>query len=120
MKSPVSEPLESKRQRVDDTIQALALESCRSTPIGSPMHRGISGGQAKRANIGLALVTSPKVLFLDEPTSGLVSTACSTTWLLHRALLLRVGSKRSGSGDWDVHCVPAFTLMPTLSCPYMG
>ena len=32
-----------------------------------------AGGQAKRTNIGLALVTSPRVLFLDEPTSGLDS-----------------------------------------------
>lgn len=29
--------------------------------------------QAKRTNIGLALITHPRVLFLDEPTSGLDS-----------------------------------------------
>lgn len=28
------------------------------------MARGISGGQAKRVNIGIALVTNPRVLFL--------------------------------------------------------
>ena len=29
--------------------------------------------QAKRTNIGIALITHPRVLFLDEPTSGLDS-----------------------------------------------
>lgn len=51
----------------------LDLESCRKTTIGSALQRGISGGQAKRVNIGLALLQRPPVLFLDEPTSGLDS-----------------------------------------------
>lgn len=32
-----------------------------------------AGAQAKRTNIGIALITKPQVLFLDEPTSGLDS-----------------------------------------------
>lgn len=32
-----------------------------------------AGAQAKRTNIGIALITNPQVLFLDEPTSGLDS-----------------------------------------------
>lgn len=43
--------------------QHSPLFALRSLPR-SPMARGISGGQAKRVNIGIALVTNPRVLFL--------------------------------------------------------
>ncbi len=36
----------------------------RDVRIGSPLKRGISGGQAKRTNVGIALITMPSVLFL--------------------------------------------------------
>ena len=73
LKSEVSESYAAKKQRVESTIDALALTKCRNTLVGTSMARGISGGQLKRTNIGLALVTSPAILFLDEPTSGLDS-----------------------------------------------
>jgi ATP-binding cassette, subfamily G (WHITE), member 2 len=38
--------------------------------IGDPLVKGISGGQAKRTNIGIALITNPRVLFLDEVGMG--------------------------------------------------
>jgi hypothetical protein len=33
---------------------------CRDVRIGSAMARGISGGQAKRTNIGIALLPNPR------------------------------------------------------------
>lgn len=64
LKLPPSVSKESKQQLVEDMIEELGLESCRNVRIGSEMSRGISGGQAKRVNIGVALVTQPKILFL--------------------------------------------------------
>eukprot|EP01119_Soliformovum_irregulare_P007996 TRINITY_DN2071_c0_g1_i1.p1 TRINITY_DN2071_c0_g1~~TRINITY_DN2071_c0_g1_i1.p1 ORF type:complete len:577 (+),score=145.33 TRINITY_DN2071_c0_g1_i1:83-1813(+) len=67
-------PHEDKMKRVEQVIKDLGIEHCADTIIGDRNHRGISGGEAKRVNIGLELVTNPPILFLDEPTSGLDST----------------------------------------------
>ena len=68
LKLPSSTTSEERRERVNEVITRLDLEVCRHTVIGSALVRGISGGQAKRVNIGLAMITRPKILFLDEPT----------------------------------------------------
>ncbi|PNH11015.1 ABC transporter G family member 2 [Tetrabaena socialis] len=73
LKRPLSEPLASKQAAVEALISGLGLARCADVRIGSPSARGISGGQAKRTNIAIALITSPRVLFLDEPTTGLDS-----------------------------------------------
>jgi len=73
LKLPVTWTSEQRLQRVEEVITSLGLESCRNTVIGNALMRGISGGQGKRVNIGLALIHRPSILFLDEPTSGLDS-----------------------------------------------
>merc|ERR1712070_1136458 len=62
-----------KHQRVEEVIKLLQLQDCRETIIGGNLVKGISGGQKKRVNIGLALITRPPILFLDGPTTGLDS-----------------------------------------------
>lgn len=54
-------------------IAQLQLEKCRHTVIGNVLNRGISGGQAKRVNIGLALIPKPKV----TSNRSLVMSPCS-------------------------------------------
>jgi ATP-binding cassette subfamily G (WHITE) protein 2 len=73
LKREMSEPYASKVEVVQDLIDRLGLTSCANVQIGGVLSKGISGGQAKRTNIGIALVFEPLVLFLDEPTSGLDS-----------------------------------------------
>eukprot|EP00039_Didymoeca_costata_P023327 m.6727 g.6727 ORF g.6727 m.6727 type:complete len:947 (+) comp3573_c0_seq1:175-3015(+) len=59
------------KARVDQTLEALAIRDIADSIIGDGERRGISGGQRKRVNIGMELVTRPRLLVLDEPTSGL-------------------------------------------------
>lgn len=73
LKRPRQIPLSEKQAAVEELLDKLALKPCRHVKIGNSLDKGISGGQAKRTNIGIALITSPRVLFLDEPTSGLDS-----------------------------------------------
>jgi ABC-type multidrug transport system ATPase subunit/pSer/pThr/pTyr-binding forkhead associated (FHA) protein len=68
-------------RRVDETLRDLGLEGVRNLEIGKPEKKVLSGGQRKRVNIALELVTDPVILFLDEPTSGLA--ADDTTALIN-------------------------------------
>jgi ABC-type ATPase involved in cell division len=52
--------------------------------------QGISGGQRKRASIGMEMITDPSILFLDEPTSGTFSIVHAWPTSPARALLLTV------------------------------
>eukprot|EP00824_Muranothrix_gubernata_P014698 TRINITY_DN30483_c0_g1_i1.p1 TRINITY_DN30483_c0_g1~~TRINITY_DN30483_c0_g1_i1.p1 ORF type:complete len:660 (-),score=144.47 TRINITY_DN30483_c0_g1_i1:42-1739(-) len=71
LRLPKSMSLEKKERRVACLMDELNLTSCQNTLIGTAYKRGVSGGEKKRASIGVELVTQPSVLFLDEPTSGL-------------------------------------------------
>lgn len=68
---PPSTPPSLISDRVDLIIADLGLSTVANQRIGTPIQRGISGGQKRRVSIGCSLVTLPSILFLDEPTSGL-------------------------------------------------
>jgi ABC transport system ATP-binding/permease protein len=76
---------------VDQTLRDLGLEAVKNLQIGKPEKKVLSGGQRKRVNIALELVTDPVILFLDEPTSGLA--ADDTTALIN---LLHDLTKKTG------------------------
>ena len=60
---------------IDSTLQSLGLASIANNRIGTPLQRGISGGQKRRVTIACSVVAKPRVLVLDEPTSGLDATS---------------------------------------------
>lgn len=62
---------EEVKIRVQDLIEKLNLNSCQHTVIGPHLRQKISGGEAKRTNIGISMVSNPSVLYIDELTSGL-------------------------------------------------
>ena len=68
-----------------------AWRAVRNLQIGKPEKKVLSGGQRKRVNIALELVTDPVILFLDEPTPGLA--ADDTTALIS---LLAELTKKTG------------------------
>ena len=51
-------------ERVNELIHDLGLEKCMDTKVGTELIKGVSGGERKRCNIGIELVTKPMVLFL--------------------------------------------------------
>lgn len=53
-------------RRIQKVLKELELESCSKTLI-----KKLSGGEKKRANLAVELLSNPEIFLLDEPTTGL-------------------------------------------------
>ncbi len=60
---------------VDEVIALIGLEG-----KADERARRLSGGQARRLDVGMALVGDPELLFLDEPTTGFDPSARRQFW----------------------------------------
>src|SRR5829696_2078430 len=60
---------------VADTIEQVGLAEKAEARAG-----GLSGGQQRRLDVGLALIGDPDLLFLDEPTTGFDPSARRQAW----------------------------------------
>ncbi len=81
LRFPGDTPADERRRRVDEVLDELGLRAHAGTRASA-----LSGGQRKRVNVALELLTRPSLLFLDEPTSGLDSGSTKSVWEMMRAL----------------------------------
>lgn len=72
---PRSVSREEGNRRVEELLEAFGLRDQADSLVGTPVRKGISGGQKRRLSVASQLVAGKKMLFLDEPTSGLDSAA---------------------------------------------
>lgn len=70
----------SSTRNLDELLAAVRLADRAKQPYGS-----LSGGQRRRLQLAMAVVSEPSVLVLDEPTSGLDPHSASAVWSLLRA-----------------------------------
>ncbi|KAJ5751090.1 hypothetical protein N7533_008118 [Penicillium manginii] len=68
---PSSVTKSQRIERIDTLLESFGIQNQANTLVGTPIRKGISGGQKRRASVASQLITCPKILFLDEPTSGL-------------------------------------------------
>lgn len=70
-----------QRDRIDEVLQTIRLDSSRSRPAGLLSH-----GQKQFLEIGMLLVQEPHLLLLDEPVAGMTDAETEFTAELFKSL----------------------------------
>lgn len=74
--------LSSRRSDADEAMERLGLAHRRDVRV-----KQLSGGERRRLDLLLAVLTKPELLFLDEPTTGLDPESREAAWQVVRDLL---------------------------------
>jgi ATP-binding cassette, subfamily G (WHITE), member 2 len=61
---PGSLSARAHRERTEDMLREFGLAGVKDTKIGTPLQKGISGGQKRRVTTASQLITLPKIIFL--------------------------------------------------------
>lgn len=64
-------PTSCVEESVNTVLKDFGLDHVADTYIGTIFRAGLSGGQKRRVDVAVELVSAPSLLLLDEPTSGL-------------------------------------------------
>lgn len=81
LRLPARATASEREGAVQSALEVLGLADRAHLPV-----KKLSGGQRKRASIGVELLTEPQIFFLDEPTSGLDPATSSELMRLMRRL----------------------------------
>lgn len=105
-KTPEHRPDGSTRRewaeaKMRSIVDAMGLSHAYTTAVGSPLVRGLSGGERKRASLAEVLLTRAAVLLLDGPFNGLDS---STALSMLQYLRAWATSKRRSIVIATPHC----------------
>lgn len=65
--------LDQRKKHADSILVELGLSECRQRLAGNARNNLLSGGERKRLNTGLDMLSIAEVFLFDEPTSGLSS-----------------------------------------------
>jgi ABC-2 type transport system ATP-binding protein len=71
----------SAPRAVDEVVDLVGLGEKRNERLGR-----LSGGQRRRADVGVALIGDPELVFLDEPTTGFDPAARREAWSMIEGL----------------------------------
>ncbi|KAJ3175798.1 hypothetical protein HDU87_005792 [Geranomyces variabilis] len=73
-----AEPSDAREARITALIDAFGLGHVADNLIGTPLKRGLSGGEKRRVSVMVECIARPELLLLDEPCSGLDSASALT------------------------------------------